>query len=471
VIGDLKPYRDMRAIALPGLSYLPQHWQTGRARDVADLLVSNVDKIVHDDEQPVRLCNYVDIYKNRAIHGNLDFMRGSASELEISKFRIRVSDVIITKDSEDWKDIGVPALVAYEAPDLVCGYHLAILRPRSGKMDGRFLFWQLLGAHARWQFAVRSTGVTRYGLSQGSIKSIQLAVPPLDEQRLIASFLEFHGAMADRLVRSKKRLIALLNEQKRSIVHRAVIHGLDPHAKMRPSGVDAIGDVPAHWVVKSLKWLAEINPASLGQRTDPDYEFDYVDIGCVGTGYLVNEPERLRFSTAPARARRIVDRNDTLVSTVRTYLKAIYFVADPWPDLIASTGFAVLRPRAEVNAAFFGHALESGSFIDQVMVNSDGVAYPAINEARLGALKIALPPSQDEQVAIITHLDAETLVFERSMAALRREITLIEELRTRLIADVVVGRIDVRAEAANLPGPGTDFFPDVREAEGEEFPA
>ncbi len=311
---------------------------------------------------------------------------------------------------------------------------------------------------------------------------VDLPLPPKDEQRLLARFLDWHGAQTAKLIRAKKKIIALLNEQKQAIIHRAVTRGLDPNAKLKPSGIPWLGDVLEGWEVKPLKHWAGINRKTLSQNTDPDYAFDYIDISAVGTGYLSSTPERTRFETSPSRARRIVRQGDTLISTVRTYLKAIYHVDQPWPDLIASTGFAVLTPAPSIDARFFGFVLQSKTFVDQVVANSIGVAYPAISESRLGSLHICLPPSRREQEEIIRHLQTATIDFDKSIAATQREIALIQEFRTRLIADVVTGKLDVRAAAASLPevtetepidgpGEGDDLDEAIDDTENEEVVA
>ncbi len=310
--------------------------------------------------------------------------------------------------------------------------------------------------------ALRTTGnFIRDGqdLNYSNFALIDLPYPPLEDQALIARYLDWHGAMTGKLIRAKRRLIALLNEQKQSIIHRAATRGLNPAATLKPSGVDWLGDVPEHWEVKPLKWWSDINRVTLGQNTPDDFAFDYIDIGSVGTGMLTAPLERMTFATSPSRARRVVRFGDTIISTVRTYLKAIWFVDQDRADLIASTGFAVLTPHEQVSPRFFAFALQSAAFINLVISRSDGVAYPAINETRLGSLKLALPPSISEQDAIIAHLDTATVAYDAAIASAQNEIALIQEFRTRLIADVVTGKLDVRAAAASLP--------DV--AEGEAF--
>ena len=153
---------------------------------------------------------------------------------------------------------------------------------------------------------------------------------------------------------------------------------------------------------------------------------------------------------------------------MRTYLKAIYFVDHEWPDLIASTGFAVLTPSSGLDGRFFGFALQSSTFVDQVIANSVGVAYPAISETRLGSLQLSLPRSRAEQEEIIRHLQTATFDFDRGIQSVQREIALVQELRIRLIADVVTGKLDVRALADTLPET-VDLGPLEEPSDGDDF--
>lgn len=275
-------------------------------------------------------------------------------------------------------------------------------------------------------------------------KQMPSAFPPTEEQTRIADFLDAHSRLTARLIRSKRRLIGLLTEQKQAIINRAVTRGLDPDAPLKPTGVDWMPEVPAHWETKPLKhWLRE-RPKVLSDKTSPEYEFDYLDISCVGTGFLTANPERMRFENAPSRARQIVQQGDTIISTVRTYLKAVYFIEKEWPDLIASTGFAVLRPVETVEPRLLGYVLQSSTFIERVIRASVGVAYPAISEGRLGTLHVAFSPELDEQKAILAHISSETAAFDKAIEKAQNEITLIHEYRERLIADVVTGKLDVR---------------------------
>ena len=189
-----------------GPGKVPAHWEVRRLRTVADMRVSNVDKHVRDGERPVRLCNYVDVYKNDRITHQMPFMNATATPDEIERFRLRRGDVLITKDSESWNDIGVPALVESADADIVCGYHLALLRPFPC-IDSGYLFRVLQSSGVAHQFHIEANGVTRFGLAHGGIKSIRLPLPPFAEQAAIVRFLDHVDGRIRRYVRAKRKLI------------------------------------------------------------------------------------------------------------------------------------------------------------------------------------------------------------------------------------------------------------------------
>ena len=139
----LDPNVPLKPSGIDWLGDIPEHWEVPRLRNMAELRVSNVDKHKKKGEYPVRLCNYTDVYKDKAINADMPFMAATATWKEIEAFRLHVDDEIITKDSDDWQDIGVPAFVAETADKLLCGYHLAILRPKQNVVACRFLAYAL----------------------------------------------------------------------------------------------------------------------------------------------------------------------------------------------------------------------------------------------------------------------------------------------------------------------------------------
>ena len=178
-------YENTMSSGVQWLQKFPEHWKIKRLKTAATYCVSNVDKVAVNDELPVRLCNYTDVYYNDFISPEMGLMETTATPEEIRKFGLHVNDLVITKDSEDWRDIAVPAMVSETAADLVCGYHLAIIRPCVGQLYGPFLLRLLQSSAVNQQFQIAASGVTRYGLPKSAIGDAWIPVPPLDEQQTI----------------------------------------------------------------------------------------------------------------------------------------------------------------------------------------------------------------------------------------------------------------------------------------------
>lgn len=302
------------------------------------------------------------------------------------------------------------------------------------------------------EFRRRTKGIVEgfWRLYTDDFYNVTALLPPPEEQVQIVAYLRAQDAHIARFIKTKRDLIKLLTEQKLRIIDHAVTRGLDSSVALKASGIEWVGEVPEHWEVKPLKRWVRLNARTLGQKTSPDFEFRYVDIGSVQTGRLVKEPERIRFEAAPSRARRVLRRGDTIISTVRTYLKAIWYVSEDADDLIASTGFAVLTPGSGVEPEYLGYVIQSSPFVNRVTANSIGIAYPAIAETVLGRFPVALPPTVNEQQAIVARIKTESAPLDDAITRTEDEIMLIREYRDRLIADVVTGQVDVRGWQ---PGP------------------
>jgi type I restriction enzyme S subunit len=187
-----------------------------------------------------------------------------------------------------------------------------------------------------------------------------------------------------------------------------------------------------------------MNPETLPEDTPTEQEIEYVDIGGVTQAQGIAITSRYAFGDAPSRARRRIRQGDTIVSTVRTYLRAVAYVSSDREDLVASTGFAVLRAEPGIDGRFLSRAIQSEEFIGQVVSNSVGISYPAIAPSTLGALKLVFP-SADEQTTIASFLDAKTTEIDQLIAKKQRLIELLEERRAALITQAVTKGLDSNA--------------------------
>ncbi len=188
---------------------------------------------------------------------------------------------------------------------------------------------------------------------------------------------------------------------------------------------------------RRLKYLVRINQRSLAEDTDPDYEFRYLNISAVGRGTLVSEPATIRFSDAPSRARRLVRPGDTIVSTVRTYLRAVWPVRGRTAELVVSTGFAVISPGPELDARYFGWLAQSDPFIEEIVARSVGVGYPAINATDIGELVVPVP-ALTEQRNMADFLDRETARIDALIAAKKKMGELSREREASILSGTLV---------------------------------
>lgn len=329
------------------------NWHMVSLRDVVDLRISGVDKKTKKGEHPVRLCNYTDVYNNTFINADMDFMTATATENEIFKCLLSDGDVIITKDSEKHDDIGVPALVRGDIPNLVCGYHLTILRP-TPKIDGNYLYYALNTVEARHQFQSYANGITRFGLRKTDIGFVEIPLPPLDEQRSIAHTLR----TLDDKIGLNRRMNQTLEEMARTLFKSWFVDFDPVRAKMDGRwkrgesllGLPAeyydmfpdrlvdseLGDVPRGWKTKALVDCYRLtmgqSPPSNTYNENGDGAPFFQDRTDFGPRY----PSNRKYCTSPTR---FAQAGDTLVS-VRAPVGDINL---SWEQCCIGRGLAALR--------------------------------------------------------------------------------------------------------------------------------
>ena len=281
-------------------------------------------------------------------------------------------------------------------------------------------------------------------LTREKLKEVSFVIPPPSEQQSIAEYLDRKTRQIDALIEKKQKQIDLLKEQRTAVINRAVTKGLNPNVKMKDSGIEWLGEIPEHWEVKRLKHAVRINQDSLPEHTDGNYEIQYIDIGNVDEDGLLNPPKRMTFGISPSRARRVTKKGDTIVSTVRTYLKAIAYIDSEDENLIASTGFAVLTPTDQIQPKYVYYLVSNQKIIDTISSLSVGVSYPAINSSELGSIPIWFPNSIEEQKDILNSIEREIDGIRDLIRKTEKERELFREYRTTLISEVVTGKMDVR---------------------------
>ena len=423
--GDYRPYPTYKPSGAEWLGKIPAHWTVRRLKSFTVVQLSNVDKKSTAGQKAVRLCNYTDVYYREHIGPDVEFMSATATKEQIRRFSLKAGDVLITKDSEDWSDIAVPAVVTQNLPSILCGYHLALIRPHTG-CDGRFLSRALAAIGPRDQYQLSANGITRYGLTGDSIRASVLALPPLPEQRAIAAFLDRETAKIDALVAKKERLIELLQEKRTALISRIVTKGIDPNVPMKDSGVEWFGEIPAHWEVKPLRWAVKF-------QRGHDLPSDVREEG--------NVPLVSSSGVTSTQSKSIAKAPGIVTGRYGTIGKFQLVCEDYWPlnttlysiDLYGNDPHFLHNMLSHLSPLFLLHAAKS--------------AVPGVDRNDIHTVRTAVPPLC-EQNTIAAFLHRETAIIDVLINKVYEAVKRLNEFRSALISAAVTGRIDVREEAA-----------------------
>ncbi|MBI4323628.1 MAG: restriction endonuclease subunit S [Chloroflexi bacterium] len=401
-----------------------------------------MDKVPAEDEVSVRLCNYTDVYNNELITLSLDFRPGTATSAEIEKFHLQVDDVVITKDSESWDDIGIPARVAETAEDLVCGYHLAVLRPRAPRLDGRFLLRCLQAKTVRLHFEMAANGVTRFGIPKDEIGKLPLPLPPLPQQQAIADYLDRETVRLDSLVEEKKHLLELLAEKRHALITRAVTRGLNPAASLCCSCLPWLGQSPAHWPTKRLAFLFR----ERDERGEPALPLLEVSIN---TGVVLREfsDDCIEAVAADFNTYKVARKGDIAFNKMRMWQGAVGMVPT---DGLVSPDYTVAAPLGDLSPEYAQRLFRTEAFSAECCRQSHGIVWDRLRLYWEGFrdIRVAVPPLA-EQRAIVAHVAAETAKLDALRTAAERTMGLLKERRAALIAAAVTGKIAVPEEPEN----------------------
>ena len=443
-----KPYPAYKDSGVEWLGKVPEGWEVKRLRHVASFKNSNVDKKTYEDQISVKLCNYTDVYYNELITKNLSFMPSTASANEIEQFSLKKGDVIITKDSGNKLEIGVPALVSEEIDGIVCGYHMTIIR--CDNFDtARILHRILQSRPTKAHFLVKALGVTIYGLSQDAIADTSFCLPPGTERRKIADHIDHETSFIDTLIQKNTRLMELLKEKRSALITHAVTKGLDPNVKMKDSGVEWIGEVPEGWEIRPVKHLYN---ARLGKMVQPQQKSDEEILVPYHRAQTV-QWERVDYDQVEqmwANPAEVVtyslEEGDLLICEGGDVCRAALFNQVKHERVIFQNSIHRVRSvdgnHPEWILRLMQH-VRSSEWID-VLCNKNTIVH--FTSEKLASLECPHPPPT-EQAKILIALRSETASIDALIAKTKLSIDILKERRSAFITAAVTGQIDLREAA------------------------
>lgn len=441
MIDGLKPYPAMKDSGVPWLGEVPEHWAVRRLKSAFDRIVggstpSSAEATYWDGD--IVWVTPADVNKSSRLRDSQrritsDGLSACSAELVPS------GSIIVTSRAP----VGNVAIADVE---LCTNQGCKALVPAPGIVDPTFGFQVLTILKGELQSL--ATGTTFTEISTTRLGAIPIPLPPLPEQAAIVRFLDHADRRIRRYIRAKQKLIKLLEEQKQAIIHRAVTRGLDPNVRLKPSGVEWLGDVPEHWSVKRFKFLARVTSGQVDPRL-PEYRGKIL----VAPNHIKSGSGRIAYrETAEEQGadsgKYEVRSGQIIYSKIRPNLRKAA-IADM--DCLCSADMYPITVReSDLRTAYMLQLLLSMPFTKYAVDCSLRVAMPKVNREALGECWLWYPPL-DEQDAILQFIEQATAPADRAIEQAQREIGLLLEYRTRLTADVVTGKFDVREVAARLP--------------------
>jgi type I restriction enzyme S subunit len=446
MIADLKPYPEYKESGQEWLGQVPAHWDLKPGHAAFDKR-----KIPNTGlkENTVLSLSYgkIKVKPTDKQHGLVPESYETYQIVDKGNIIIRGTDLQNDKTS---LRIGLARNRGIISSAYLCLHCRDTVSPEYG--------YQILNTFDLTKAIYRYGSGLRQNLDQGEIKRLPIFLPPPSEQAAVVRFLDHWNGRLEKAIRSKRRVIALLQEQKQAIIHRAVTRGLDPNVKLKDSGIPWLGDIPQHWEVRRVKQVTQILRGKFTHRprNDPslyDGPFPFIQTGSVARAKKFITEYKQTLNERGLAVSKMFPKG-TLCMTIAANIGdvAILDFEACFPDSIV--GFVPQR-YLDRDFLFFVFRCMKQELLADAPVNTQG----NLNVERIG-LKGIPYPALDEQQAIAKNIEAETGTFNTAIARTEREIALMQEYRTRLTADVVTGKLDVRAAAAKLP--------DVAEAAQDE---
>ena len=425
------------------LGEIPAHWEVVRLKYHAQFDNSGIwGDEPETCDAPIPVARTADI----SIDGRINFqdmpMR-CLSAAEMKAYKCRPGEIIVVKSSGSVSNVvtGKAALVTQEMPTFSFSNFLLRVIPSQVVWDSRFLYAFLTSHMVRKRIELMVSGTTYPNLKVSEYRGFEVPLPNRPEQRAIANFLDRETAKIDGLVEKKERLIELLKEKRIALISHAVTKGLDPNVPMKDSGIEWLGNIPAHWMVRKWSHCCQIAEGQV-----PPADEQYRDRVLIAPNHVESGTGKIiKLETADAQGavsgKYLVRPGDIIYSKIRPALNKACIATGDW--LCSADMYPVRISDRSLKPRFLLYYILSEAFVKLMVDESMRVAMPKVNRETLTAAPV-LVPKQDEQDAIVQHLDRETAKIDALIGKIEKAIGLLKEYRTALISAAVTGKMDVR---------------------------
>ena len=439
-------YPEYKDSGIEWLGEVPAHWSVVQLGRIGRFQKCSGGTKADEVLEGIPCVRYGDLYTSHRTF--VEHTRSFITEDKVGEYTpLKYGDILFAGSGETIEEIGISAVNLIES-QVRGGGDIILFRPQL-PIDARFSGYLLDSSQSRFQKSCMGRGITVMHVYASELKYLWLSIPPLDEQAAIVRYLDQASDRISRAIRAKELLIELLTEQHQAVIHRAVTRGLDPNVRLKDSGVEWFGDMPEHWEVRRLGYLASkfgsgITPrggASVYQESgipflrSQNIHFD---------GLRMNTVAHISVGLHQELIASHVNPGDVLLNITGASIGRVCSVPLDFEEANVNQHVCIIRPlREQILSEFLSAYLSTPGIQGEIYTQQSGASREGLTLQSIRSFVIPVP-SVTEQSIIVRHLEKATADIDSAIDNAQRQIDLLREYRTRLIADVVTGQVDVR---------------------------
>ncbi|ENA1807749.1 restriction endonuclease subunit S [Flavobacterium psychrophilum] len=444
---NIKPYNKYKPSLIDGLGDIPEHWERWKLNRVLFFQEGPGLRTWQFKDSGVKVICVTNITPPIISFAKMTkYISVEEYEEKYKHFTVEKGNILLASSGATWGKVST----YNDDEKVILNTSTIRLNTKKNEMLSNSIVKHLLNAnYVNTQLQNLLTGSCQPNFGPTHLNKLYVALPPLEEQTIIENFLDYKLAKIDRFIRKKKQLIKLLNEQKTGIINYAVTKGLDPKANLKPSGIEWLGEIPEHWEVRKLKYLVSKTGSGVTPKggsevykdegipflRSQNIHFDGLKIDNVA--FISNEVHSTMSNTA-------LMVGDVLLNITGASIGRCCFVPNDFKEGNVNQHVCIIRPKNLILTKYLTSILSSSYLQDLIQFEQVGASREALNQDEIKNLPIILPTIL-EQEKIVSYIEKETSIINKTISNIRREIALTQEYRTVLIAEAVTGKIDVRS--------------------------
>lgn len=447
----MRRYEKYKDSGIEWIGEIPEHWESIRLKYIGYLYGGLAGKSANDFNQESNFNNkpfipFTNICNNKIIDPNQ--LQQVVIEENEQQNQVAKGDLFFMMSSENFDDVGKSSILLDDLGETYLNSFCKGFRFTKDKFYPPFINYQLLSKAYRSLVLTEANGYTRINLKIDKINDIPLKTPPtLDEQIAIANYLDKKTAEIDELIKQKEELLLRFEEEKEATINQAVTKGINPNVKLKDSGIDWLGSIPAHWEIKKLKYVADANPSNIDKKSKDDeieiFLCNYIDV--YKNDFITSEIDFMKATASESQIEKFILRKGDVIATKDSEtpddIGNPALVLEDFDNVVCGYHLTHIKPY-NVNGEYLFRYFKSKFLKSYFEVSANGITRYGLGVDKFNASPILLPPIEEQQI-ITDFINHEIKLIDRKVELSQNLIEQLKEYKTALISEVATGKVKV----------------------------